>query len=402
MLELYAQQIVQDIADIIGYEVLMTDRSGTIIGSSDPDRLGKRLFEAPIVIKNKKVYVLDEDEARKIPEAVEGVTYPIEDMTGEVIGAIAITGKPEEVSPVALMVKKHAELFIKERVVLGSVLEKERVLQTFMRELEAFDPRITDISLLERKARYFGYRKGFPHCLIWIRICNFPLVMEKLLRKLEDSTRGINVELALQTLKSRVNADIRGVFNGQGDISSPFAADDFVIIHELNVERKDLSLEMKRKCSHLLDSLSSWGMQALTVIGSPKDDLQGLSRSFHDADEILKDERLCVSEQKVFSLEDLRFEILLASARPDRKDEFLALKLDKLKIHRDWPEMRETILAWCDSSFSIKNASDTLHIHRNTLKYRLDKIQRVCSIDIKDFRALLELYCAIRMENFFS
>jgi DNA-binding PucR family transcriptional regulator len=36
------------------------------------------------------------------------------------------------------------------------------------------------------------------------------------------------------------------------------------------------------------------------------------------------------------------------------------------------------------------------------LKYRLDKIQRVCSIDIKDFRALLELYCAIRMENFFS
>ncbi len=399
MLEKYAQEIVQDIAEIIGYEVVMSDREGIIIGSSDPDRLGKHLFEAPVVIRTRKVYLIDEEEVRKFPNAVVGVTYPIEDMTGEVIGSIAITGKPEDVNPFALIVKKHAELFIKERVFLGSLLEKERTLQNFIRELEAFDPRISEISLLERKARYFGYRSDHPYCVIWVRIRNLPSMMEDLVKR--SGKEKINRDLALQSLKNRVSVEIRNVFSEPGDISAPFAADDFVILHVLK-EGNGQRERLKDQCSEVLRKLSDAGFMGDIAIGSIANALEMLSRSFADAGEVMEKGRSCDPGQNIFSMDDLRFEILLSSTRPDQRETFLSLKLDCLKEQRDWSEIKETILAWCDTSFSIKEASERLHIHRNTLKYRLEKIESICSLDLRDFRSLLELYTAIRMDCFRS
>lgn len=397
MLERYAQEIVQDIAEIIGYEVVMSDRDGIIIGSSDPERLGKPLYEAPIVIRTRKVYLIDEEEVRKFPNAVVGVTYPIEDMTGEVIGTIAITGEPEEVKPFALIVKKHAELFIKERVSLGSLLEKERTLQNFIRELEGFDHKVSDMSLLERKARYFGYRSDHFYSVVWIRIRNFTSRIEELVKR--SGKEQIHMDLALQTLKNRVNVEIRNVFNGPGDISAPFAVDDFVVLHAFK-ENQDPWKKLKEECRQVVSKLDSAGFKAEAAIGSIADNLEELSRSFADAGEVMEKGRLCEPRENVFSMKELQFEILLSSTRLDYRENFLSLKLGCLKEQRDWSEIRETILAWCDTSFSIKEASNRLHIHRNTLKYRLEKIESICSIDLRDFRSLLELYSAIRLDCF--
>jgi carbohydrate diacid regulator len=52
------------------------------------------------------------------------------------------------------------------------------------------------------------------------------------------------------------------------------------------------------------------------------------------------------------------------------------------------------VLAWCDNGFHLVNAAKTLHIHRNTLIYRLDKIQRSTGRNPREHRFALALYIA--------
>ena len=81
--------------------------------------------------------------------------------------------------------------------------------------------------------------------------------------------------------------------------------------------------------------------------------------------------------------------------QPDRPRTRLvqALTAD-LRAQSDWPVLRQTLIAWCESGFSLVRASATLHIHRNTLIYRLHKIDQLTGAAARDYRAALALYLA--------
>ena len=51
--------------------------------------------------------------------------------------------------------------------------------------------------------------------------------------------------------------------------------------------------------------------------------------------------------------------------------------LAPLLTDREWQALRATLIAWADSAFNISRAADRLHVHRNTLIYRLDKVARI-------------------------
>jgi carbohydrate diacid regulator len=43
----------------------------------------------------------------------------------------------------------------------------------------------------------------------------------------------------------------------------------------------------------------------------------------------------------------------------------------------DWPALRQTLVAWAEGGFNLLRAAERLHVHRNTLLYRLDKIEQL-------------------------
>jgi len=51
-------------------------------------------------------------------------------------------------------------------------------------------------------------------------------------------------------------------------------------------------------------------------------------------------------------------------------------------------------IAWCESGFNLVHAASDLHLHRNTLIYRLNKIARLTGRAVKDYRGALALYLA--------
>ena len=63
------------------------------------------------------------------------------------------------------------------------------------------------------------------------------------------------------------------------------------------------------------------------------------------------------------------------------------------------PTSAVTLVAWCEGGFHLVHTSQALHIHRNTLLYRLEKIERLTGRPWRDHRATLTLYLACQADQ---
>ncbi len=51
----------------------------------------------------------------------------------------------------------------------------------------------------------------------------------------------------------------------------------------------------------------------------------------------------------------------------------------------------DVIIGLADNGMSIEAVSRKIHMHRNTVRYHIDKIKRITGLDPKDFHQLNEL-----------
>ena len=94
------------------------------------------------------------------------------------------------------------------------------------------------------------------------------------------------------------------------------------------------------------------------------------------------------------AIEDLRIHRLIAAVTPRTRSRFTGALLAALRSRSDWPVLRGTIMAWCESGFSLVGTAAALNIHRNTLIYRLGKIAELSGSPPRDHQTGLALYLA--------
>ena len=117
-----AQKIVQRTMKIIENSVNVMDENGIIIASGNPSRLNQKHTGAVLAIRKNEMIEIDAELAEKWNfEAQPGINLPITYL-GNTLGAIGISGIPEQVKPYAELVKMTAELIIEQYI----LLEKER------------------------------------------------------------------------------------------------------------------------------------------------------------------------------------------------------------------------------------------------------------------------------------
>jgi DNA-binding PucR family transcriptional regulator len=54
-------------------------------------------------------------------------------------------------------------------------------------------------------------------------------------------------------------------------------------------------------------------------------------------------------------------------------------------------EMMKTLEKYIECGFSYTEVANRTHIHRNTVKYRIDAIERTCGIDLADHNTRLDI-----------
>ena len=59
----------------------------------------------------------------------------------------------------------------------------------------------------------------------------------------------------------------------------------------------------------------------------------------------------------------------------------------------------DTIRAFAAADLNVARAATTLHVHQNTVRHRLDRINATTGHDPRTFRGLVDLLCAVETLN---
>ncbi len=187
-------------------------------------------------------------------------------------------------------------------------------------------------------------------------------------------TRGLDMREALQ--------DALPV--SPGDLVVWENARSMVLARETGDETPE---ELTEFAMALLDTLQNeLGLEATVGIGETVDGLSGLRASYLKARKALEIGRLFHPEARIHAYGNLLAERVLASLSPEDASRFAGLLFNRENEKLFNEEMLETIRVFIQRNLNLTDAARDLYIHRNTLVYRLDKVQRACGLDLRSFR----------------
>ena len=364
-----AQQIVEEIGKLVRQNINLMDETGCIVASNDPERIGNFHEGAYQIITRhlKELYITPELE-RAIPMVRRGINLPIE-VDGQVEGVIGITGAYDEVISYGQIVKKMAEILIRERIILDAQRYDLRVRSRFLEDWILGEGLSSAQALSER-----GFAIGID-----IRIPRRCLVLS--VDHLERYTGTLEGQQFIERLEMAVS---EFVARFQSSIILRNAARQIVLLPRRSTE------ELTEICRELTASIrAQFDTPLLVGIDGAAEDIHAAylqaNRAWRAASH---------SKETIVSYGTLSTELLLDHIPRKVKAEYLR----KLYPGYSAAQLREfTVLleAYFAAEGSLNAAADAMFIHKNTLQYRLKRLAEISGMDVRKPSNAPALYMAV-------
>lgn len=150
------------------------------------------------------------------------------------------------------------------------------------------------------------------------------------------------------------------------------------------------------------EDLKSRQMEGLRSVANTYGCTIGVSTAF-DQIMLCREQMLCLSEHPqmirgeagVFDYADHKEYMLLFSSRME-KSRVLELIAGKIKAIREYDRKNstcyfDTICAFLDCSYHVQKTAEAMHTHKNTLLYRITRIQELFGVDLRSNQDIYEL-----------
>lgn len=380
-----AQEIAGSITAAIGFNVLITDRHGRVIGSADPSRVGT-VHEASLAVVRRRTEAWhDPEAARRLSGVRPGITLPLT-LGQEVVGTVGITGDPEVVRPFGEIVRRQTEIILRQTTLLRLQVRRERAVEQLVADIASFQEGVVDAEPLRTRAGELGFAVDLPRAVVVVAV--EPAAATE--SGVDADLRQVPVRLAME------------VFQAAGDLVAPVGAAAVVVLADLiprgGPERAiDVLHELGDRLVHRIEQ--RLGAASWVAIGAPASGLAELPRSYHEAWSALRIGRRMLPAVRVHDARDFRVWDLLMGVAPRQRHDFRRATLGALAAQRGWPDLRRTIITLVEHGFRLAETADALHVHRNTLLYRLTRISSVVGADARAPRVAIALYLACLLEE---
>jgi carbohydrate diacid regulator len=366
-----ASEIADETTRILGHNVLITDEHAQVIGSGDISRVGTVHEASVAVVKSGVAASHNAEQAAALVGVRPGITMPIV-LDGAVIGTVGITGSPAQVVRLGRLVQRQTEILLRESLFQRTRLLRENRLNQLARDIIEFDPRILDEQIIRATANELGYDLSQQRVAVLFEVQPGP-----------------------ESYPSSVRA-IGEVFDARTDIVAELAAGRYVVLHHYLAHEVEDVLSRARRAASLLRERH--GVVVHIGVGESGSGVAALATSCADATDALRlggDSRSADIRQ----IADFRVPQLLESASTAARSRFTQSQLDLLSRENDFCALKQTIVAWCECGFNLIATAQRLAIHRNTVIYRLDKISRLTSRDVRDAAVAIALYLACAIDD---
>ena len=128
------------------------------------------------------------------------------------------------------------------------------------------------------------------------------------------------------------------------------------------------------------------GIGAQIGVGCDVRNFEQIARSFRQASAALRMSGICNSKGRVHTYREFMLIKMLEDLPAEKRAEYLAGLLDgDARDILDDEEMINTAEEFLENNLNVSETSRTLYMHRNTLMYRLDKLERVTGLNLRKF-----------------
>ena len=207
-------------------------------------------------------------------------------------------------------------------------------------------------------------------------------------RKLDIDPHARRVTYLVETRSKDESAALELLRNITADNPNDFVAaiDENNIIYVRELSENEGEEEMRHTAEVLADALNTEAMLPVRVAyGHPADEIRKVSNSYKEAKLALSVGKIFNSDQNVVSYSSLGIGRLIYQL-PIPMCKMFIEEIFKGQSPEDFDEETlSTINQFFANNLNVSETSRQLYIHRNTLVYRLDKLQKNTGLDLRVF-----------------
>ncbi|MBM7704275.1 sugar diacid recognition domain-containing protein [Metabacillus iocasae] len=364
-----AQEIVTRTMDIIPYNINVMNEHGVIIGSGEHDRVDHIHDGAMLVIQKQETLIIHHKQAKKLKGVKPGINLPIL-FQDKMVGVVGITGIPAEVKNYGKLVKMTAEMLLQQAFLLESMQWKERVKEEVMNEL--LNNASVPHSAIVDRANMIG---------IDLSIRRVAVIIQLTIKETNQDHHK---------LRKSIVASLQSVLT-EADLLSDFSFPTLVLLKRIHLKEQSWNRSFTlTELTHLQTMLNQH--KDITYKIAMGHDSAVVSESFQRAKQTLQTGCALFPEKSLYDYFDMSLPVLL-SQLPSKSE--LQSFFSLLVAQDENGELQETLTSFIEQNGELNRVADSLFIHRNTLRYRLDKIKKLTGKDPKHTKELFELYISM-------
>src|SRR5690625_870858 len=351
-----AHNIVMETMKTLGRNINIMDKRGYILSSGDKRRIGTFHEASKKVIEIEDVVIVNNNNKRKWKGSEPGINLPIK-FQNDVIGVVGITGEPEKVKEFGSSVVMMTELMIEHIYVMSQSEWKQRT-QEFL--LEGILSDQLNNKKIEQQCNLLEIDLTPPYSVFVFRLQQHKRPKSGF-RIIYDTIEAILI----------TNDCIYGFL----DIET------FVVLFTNQAQKQKV---IKEK---LLTHLAKYykyiqvGMSGQNIV------LNNVNNLYKVIIKIMEN-----SDKKEIFLYYYEVERLLFKINKNERDEYKRRILNSIN-----EVFIDTINVFFDNNLNISKTANCLYIHRNTLIYRLDRIQEETGYDPRNLNEAIILYLACKV-----
>ncbi|GHV38323.1 hypothetical protein FACS189490_00050 [Clostridia bacterium] len=203
--------------------------------------------------------------------------------------------------------------------------------------------------------------------------------------RIENSARRIIylIEICMDKELSAVEV-VRNIFPSKGkDFITAVDEKNIILVKELKEEDDE---DIERQAANIRDTLQIETMNNVYVaMGSVVSDLKNVSNSYKEAKMALEVGKIFDPEKTVINYDRLGIGRLIYQLPISLCKMFVTEVLKDFTVDQFDEETLSTVDQFFENNLNVSETSRQLYIHRNTLVYRLDKLQKMTGLDLRNF-----------------
>jgi len=356
-----AQEIVNRTMKIINRNINVMNEKGVIIGSGDKRRIDTIHEGAVRVIETQTEFEISEDETEQLHGVRAGINLPIK-FRGKVVGVIGITGAPDEIRSYGELVKMAAEMILEQAVLIDEMQWDERLKEELTGQLLHGADQLN--SLYFERVKRLGIDLDIPRVAILLTFGNNSKGYKWIRDKLDK-------------------ADLY--------VMQP---DYMVLLKKVSIKESEWesakTLQQMEKWSEGLEKYQK--LDCNISVGSYHPTIDGIAKSYRKAIYTSSVGGKLDPNKKIYFYEDYKLPVFLARVNQYGISDEIGPYIEQLKQHDKKGELLDTLKVYVEENGDNHKVVGRLFIHRNTLRYRLDRITELTNKDPRKVKDLLELY----------